>query len=58
MVLIWMLLHFQMNNIEHSYNNSNRIIIKILQLKYILHNKTITVTTIILIINLNQINVY
>ena len=51
-----MLLHFQMNNIEHFYNNSNRIIIKILQLKYIPHNKT--ATTIIIIINLNQINVY
>jgi hypothetical protein len=53
-----MLLHFQMNNIEHSYHNSNRIIIKILQLKYIPHNKIITATAIILIINLNQINVY
>lgn len=53
-----MLLHFQMNNIEHFYHNSNRIIIKILQLKYIPHNKIITATTIIIIINLNQINVY
>lgn len=57
-MLIWMLLHFQMNNIEHFYHNSNRIIIKILQLKYIPHNKIITATTIIIIINLNQINVY